>query len=126
MKKTIFVIFLILIVGNCFSQAKAHINFSETTYDYGDVAPKSNGDCVFSFKNTGTSPLVLNDVVTSCGCTAVNWPKNPVMAGDTASIIVKYDTKRAGSFNKSVIVKSNADNTPITLTIKGNVIQKSK
>ncbi len=124
MRTSILIVLLSVVSLVLFAQAKPHISFTSTTYDYGDVAVKSNGDCRFSFKNTGTTPLVLNEVITSCGCTAVDWPKKPILSGDTASIVVKYDTRRAGNFNKSVIVKSNADNTPVTLTIKGNVLPK--
>ena len=33
------------------------------------------------FKNTGDKPFVIYDVVTSCGCTKVDYPKTPIPPG---------------------------------------------
>jgi hypothetical protein len=107
-----------------FAQDIAHIDFKETTFDYGEIPLKGNGECTFTFSNTGKGPLVINEVTTSCGCTAVEWPQKPILSGESADIIIKYDTKREGTFNKSIIIKSNADNTPVNLEIKGTVLKK--
>ena len=107
------------------AQNKAHIDFKETIFDYGEIPFKGNGECTFTLTNTGKGPLVLNEVTTSCGCTAVEWPQKPILNGETADITIKYDTKRQGTFNKSIIIKSNADNTPLSLEIKGTVLSKN-
>ena len=54
-----------------------------------------------------------------------SWPKEPVNPGQTATITVKYDTKRTGAINKSVTITSNAVNEPTkVIRIKGNVLPK--
>ncbi|NDH90283.1 MAG: DUF1573 domain-containing protein, partial [Flavobacteriia bacterium] len=40
----------------------------------------------------------------------------------TASIKVKYDTRRVGRFQKTVTVQSNASNATEVLTIKGEIL----
>ena len=103
------------------TKAPATIEFKITEYDFGTIEQGANGTCEFEFKNTGEEPLVLNDVKSSCGCTIPSWPKEPVKKGDSAKIIVKYDTNRIGPFTKSITVISNATNSPIVLRIKGTV-----
>jgi hypothetical protein len=101
------------------------IKFEYLEYDYGDIMQGDEGTCEFIFKNTGKNPLVLNNVRPSCGCTVPKWSKEPIKSGDKSSIKVKYNTGRAGSFSKSIMVYSNATNSPVVLKIKGNVLPKT-
>lgn len=98
------------------------IQFEKIEHDYGTIQKGSDGTCEFVFKNTGQEPLVLNNVKSSCGCTVPTWPRQPVLAGNSAVIKVVYDTKRVGTINKSITVNSNATNSMIRLKIKGKVV----
>lgn len=102
--------------------AGAEVSFDKEVHDYGTVKQGGNGECEFKFTNTGTEPLIISDAKGSCGCTVPEWPKTPIKPGETASIKVKYDTKRVGPINKTVTVTSNATTEPTkTLRIKGTV-----
>jgi hypothetical protein len=100
------------------------IKFEILEYDYGTITQEHDGICVFVFKNTGKNPLVLSNVRPSCGCTVPKWSKEPIKGGDESNIEVKYNTRRPGSFSKSITVYSNATNSPVVLKIKGNVVAK--
>jgi hypothetical protein len=102
----------------------ADIQFETTVHDYGTMQQDANGDCEFKFKNTGTEPLVLSNVVASCGCTTPSWPKEPLMPGKSSVIKVHYDTKRIGIISKQITVMSNAKTDRVILNIKGNVLAK--
>jgi len=97
------------------------ISFNKMVHDYGTIKKDTNGSCEFVFKNVGKKPLILNNAVASCGCTVPTWPKEPIMPGKTGAIKVVYDTKKAGSFNKTITILSNAQNGPVILTIRGAV-----
>jgi hypothetical protein len=97
------------------------IQFDTTTYNFGRIEYNGNGTCNFNFTNTGEEPLLLNRVRASCGCTSPSWPKKPIKPGETGKITVKYNTRIEGSFSKSVMVYSNAQNSPVVLRIKGKV-----
>jgi len=99
------------------------ITFENTTYDYGDIYKGDNGESHFVFKNTGKADLVLTNCSSSCGCTVPVWPKDPIAPGETATITVRYDTKRIGRINKAIYVDSNAGDR-VTLTIVGNISEK--
>lgn len=100
----------------------AEIIFDKHTHNYGKISYAGDGSCEFEFKNTGTGPLILNNVKSSCGCTVPDWPKNPIKPGETSVIKVQYNTRRSGSFTKGITVYSNAsENGTVRLIIKGEV-----
>ncbi|MGM0566778.1 MAG: DUF1573 domain-containing protein [Bacteroidota bacterium] len=96
----------------------------QVVYNYGEIAHKGDGTSTFRFKNTGTEPLVLSKVRSSCGCTVPAWPRKPIMPGEEETIEVEYDTRRMGKIYKSISIYSNAKNSPIIARIKGEVVKK--
>jgi len=122
MKKTVLVLFLGLISLGIYAQeATAKIEFKSETIDYGEIEKGSDGIRVFEFTNTGTAPLVISDVRSSCGCTIPKKPEEPIMPGKTGKIEVKYDTNRVGPIRKAITVTSNADTPTKVLKIKGEI-----
>ncbi len=104
-------------------ESGAKISFTKETHDYGTIKNGADGSCTFEFKNTGNAPLIISNAKGSCGCTVPTWPHEPIPPGAKGSIVVKYDTKRAGAINKSVTITSNAVNEPNqVIRIKGNVL----
>jgi len=123
----------LLILFSCVNkneqQAKSigqEIYFPEMTYNYGEIEEGSDGTCKLEFKNIGNESIVINNVRSSCGCTATSWPKDPIASGVTGEIEVKYNTALKGSFMKTVYVYSTASNSPEKLIVKGKVIPKPK
>jgi len=94
------------------------IFFEQTTYNFGNIDYEGNGTCEFVFKNTGNEPLLLTNVKATCGCTTPTWPKGPIKKGESGTIVVKYNTKLIGPFNKSIRVYSNAKTNLVTLKIQ--------
>ncbi|MFH1005136.1 MAG: DUF1573 domain-containing protein [Bacteroidota bacterium] len=97
------------------------ILFEAEVIDYGTIEFGSDGSREFKFKNNGKEPLIIYSASGSCGCTVPTAPKEPIKSGDTGIIKVHYDTKRVGSFEKTISVSSNAKTPSKTLRIKGNV-----
>ena len=92
----------------------AEITFEKLSHDYGTVTMDASGLTDFKFKNTGTEPLILSNVITTCGCTVPEWPKEPVLPGKTGVIKINYTRmKTPGVINKQVKVISNAKNGDI-------------
>lgn len=102
------------------------ISFDKTVHDYGTMFVGGDGNCEFTFTNTGKEPLILSSVKSSCGCTVPSWPREPILPGKKESIKVKYDTNRMGPINKTITVMSNAKTATVVLRITGNIIQKTE
>lgn len=97
------------------------LKFEKNTHDFGEVKQGEPTQFTFKFTNTGDAAVKLTNVKASCGCTTPTWPREPIAAGATGEIAVKYDSKRIGGFNKSIRVQYENRTDPITLFIKGNV-----
>lgn len=107
---------------------KPKIVFEELEHDFGTFK-ESDGvqTTTFKFTNKGEVPLVLNNVRASCGCTTPKWTREPVAPNNEGQIQVSYNPKnRPGSFNKTVMITSNAENGTTVLRIKGSVQEREK
>ena len=130
MKETVFVFLLLnLLTLGLYAQEDQSVKndsivFEKTIHDYGTIIQGSDGNCEFVFTNNGKTPLILNNVSSSCGCTVPEWPRAPIEPGKTGIIKVKYDTGKIGGFTKKITVRSNAKNSTVILEIKGNVSAK--
>ena len=100
----------------------AILNFETEVIDYGTVLQNSNGVRQFTFTNTGSAPLLITKIRTSCGCTVPSYSKAPILPGETGELEIKYDTSRLGAFTKTVTVISNAKSGNRILKIKGKII----
>lgn len=126
--KTIFTLLFLLTSLMGFSQLEKgpKIQFNKETHDYGTIKYNADPNCTFEFKNTGNQPLLITEARGSCGCTVPEWPKEPIAPGATGTLKVTYDTKRVGSFQKSVTITSNAVDSPIkVVNIKGEVLPEN-
>ncbi len=102
----------------------AEISFEEKVFDYGTITKGADGNHTFTFTNTGNSPLIIESVKSSCGCTVPKKPEAPIAPGDSGSIQVRYDTQRLGVFRKTITVTTNAGtNSVVALKIKGTVVE---
>ncbi len=103
------------------------IKFDSDVIDFGTIEYDANGLREFKFKNIGKSPLTITSVQGECGCTSTTidgkpgWPQEPILPGKSVVIKVKYDTKRAGRFEKNVTVTSNSKLATVKVKIKGEV-----
>ncbi|HEX9956936.1 MAG TPA: DUF1573 domain-containing protein [Fibrella sp.] len=98
--------------------------FAKEAHDFGKVEQGKPVTHVFTFKNTGTAPIVVTDAVASCGCTKPSWSKEPVAPGQTGQVSATFNAAGMGPFNKTVTVTSNAKTSTIYLTLKGEVVSK--
>jgi hypothetical protein len=107
------------------TKSAAKIVFTETSHNFGDVIEGQIARYEFKFTNTGTEPLVLQNVQASCGCTTPKWPREAIAPGASGVIVAEYNSNgRPGTFNKQITVTSNGGD-PIVLHISGQVIQDS-
>lgn len=125
MKTLVFVAFTILCL-NAYSQKSntPAIRFDISEFDFGKV--DENGGNIthrFNFTNTGQSPLVINNVNVTCGCTTSGWSKEPIAPGGKGYIDANFNPKgRPGKFTRSYTVLSNAENNQLVLKLTGEVI----
>ncbi len=92
-----------------------------TQYDFGTIPRGKPVATRFDLINSGTAHLVIDNVRTPCGCTAVDWPELPLAPGDTTSITVEYNAGQAGYFAKTIKVFFHGMRGAERLEITGTV-----
>lgn len=97
------------------------MSVDQTEYDFGTFPMAEKQVCTFRLTNTGNSLLVIQDVTTSCGCTKVEYGKEPVRSGESLELKVSYEAEESGRFSKVVTVYANVESSPVRLRITGNV-----
>ena len=99
----------------------AEIEFEKKTVDFGTLKVGDVKVVTITYKNIGKKPLILDDVISSCDCTEVEWSKAPVMPGKTGTIKATYTAKNVGLISKRLTVLSNAITDRVILQLKGEV-----
>lgn len=98
------------------------IKFEDTTYDFGKIKQDSENKKIFTFTNTGSEPLIIENAKGSCGCTVPNYPKEPVPPGATGEIEVVYKPgKQKNAQSKTITITANTQPANTILTVKANV-----
>ena len=125
-KRTISFILLLLCSVTGFAQGK--LVFEPATWDFGTIREVDGRvSHTFTGENRGDSPLVILDVVTSCGCTVPRFSRRPILPGEKTEITVTFDpTNRPGVFSKDLTVYSSQRQKIATLTIGGKVTPRPK
>ena len=101
---------------------KTQIEFAEPMHDFGTIKEGVQAKHAYTFKNTGDAPLLISDVMASCGCTVPQFSKQPVMPNEIGTIDIVFDSKgRVGPSEKHLIVISNAEAPKVSIGFKVNV-----
>ena len=104
------------------AEAASTIVWKAETIDVGQIPQGTPKAIVYEFKNTGKTAVVITNVQGSCGCTATDYTKEPILPGKSAKVTAKYNAANKGGFTKTVTVTTSAETTPKVLTLKGTVI----
>lgn len=94
---------------------------SATSHDFGKVRVSDDHEATFTFINAGTKPLVIDNVRTTCGCTAPEWNNTPVLPGESGEIRIEFRPNRKGSTEKHIKVWFKDVRKPHRLTIEAEV-----
>lgn len=103
------------------SSALPVFKFEKDVVDLGAIQKNLPVKVEFTFENTGKMPLVIKNVRTNCGCTEVNWPREPVMPGKSGTVTASYDASDSGVFNKKLTILANTAEGMHVLSIRGSI-----
>lgn len=95
------------------------IEISPASYDFGEIEFGKVVNYSFVVKNSGKAPLEIKRVATSCGCTTAKVSQQTIEPGQSAELLVTYDTAAMGdgphgkgNQERIIYVKSNDPNSP--------------
>ncbi len=104
------------------------IQFRDSTISLGNIPAQDTVQVDFEFTNAGNTPLYIASVTPACGCTEVNYPKEPIQKGEEGKISARLATQNlVGQFEKVIGVVSNTRNSRMhSLVITGFAITDKK
>jgi len=96
------------------------LQLKEGEHDFGMIPQGKPVFYFFEVANTGTTPLKLDNVQASCGCTTPEWNREAIPAGSVDKIRVGYNAASEGVFDKYITIMYEGNLTK-QLHIKGTV-----
>lgn len=97
------------------------MSLESNAFSFGVVPQGTPVSHTFEFTNEGSTPLQIESVKASCGCTATSYSKKAIAPGEKGFVTATYNAAKPGHFKKTVSVASNAAESMIVLTLRGQV-----
>ncbi len=115
----IIALLLFTVVGLSAQAQTPKMTFKDTVqYDMGTFKQGEKAVHIFEFTNTGSANLKIDEVRTTCSCTASEWPKQSIAPGQKGSIKVTFDTNdKLGEYAKGVNIFSNAGESNLIIIV---------
>ena len=121
MTKIFTLLFSLFLLGTAKAQtATEPLEVKETEFDFGTIAQGKPVYHYFQVINKGTTPVKLDNVQATCGCTTPEWSKEAIAPGASDKIKVGYNAAAEGPFEKFVTITYNG-NASKQIKIKGSV-----
>ena len=107
------VLLCLAFTGSLVAQETAKIQFVKEKHDFGKVDQGKVLTYSFKFKNVGDAPLTINNVRTTCGCTAAVVKGSKLDPGKEGEIKVSFNTTGyGGTLSKYIYVDTNDPSAP--------------
>lgn len=107
-------------VNSVAGSMKTTIRIGQRKISLGEFDWQQDKSIEIILENTGKKPLVIDDIITSCGCVTVNYPKKPIRPSDIISLQVTYKAEQPEHFDKTIKVYCNAESSPLLLKLTGD------
>ena len=102
------------------------LKFDKLTHDFGKVKEETDNKTVFRVTNTGESPLIIDDVKASCGCTTPSKPTKPIAPGKSDKIEVVFHPNEGQLNKQSKTVRVTANTEPKETVLKISAFVEKK
>jgi hypothetical protein len=105
------------------ASTRTTMSFDKLIHDFGTIKADTDNKATFIVTNTGSNPLVVEDVAASCGCTTAEKPEKPILPGksDKISVVFHPSASQLNEQKKSITITANTDPKVSMLEIKGFV-----
>ena len=116
-------LYLKILTGNISkttTTSMTEVTLDKLKLDFGSFMYSEIQERSFVLTNRGETPLIIQDIITSCGCMKVRYDKSPVPPGGKLEITVIYKAEKAEYLKKTITVYCNIVSSPIMLKIEGS------
>ena len=96
------------------------LGVKEASFEFGMIPQGRPVTHNFEVVNNGSTPLMIENVEASCGCTTPEWSQQPIAPGASSIIKVGFNASSEGRFQKTITIYYG-ENKVKGLTISGEV-----
>jgi hypothetical protein len=93
----------------------------DSRLDLGTFPFSETREGVYRIVNEGKNPLIILEATTSCNCTDLEWPMQPISPGDTARVHVTYTPNARGRFSRTIDLYCNTVPPVTLLRLEGHI-----
>jgi len=100
------------------------MEWSETELNLGLVAAGETRELAYELTNAGQSPLIVTQVLPSCGCTVAEpWDPSPLPPGKSTRIVLRFEAgESTRTLSESATVVTNAIPASVELRFTAQVL----
>ncbi|MBR4980898.1 MAG: DUF1573 domain-containing protein, partial [Bacteroidales bacterium] len=124
------VIIIFFTIVNSFAQTghTTSLKFDKVVHNFGKFLASSGAkSCTFKYTNVSSEPVVINNILSSCGCSVPEWNKAPIKPGESGEIKVTFlNDQGPYPFDKTLTVYLSSSQKPVMLRITGVAYDKEK
>lgn len=104
------------------------VRWDKTVHDFGDVSVSDGPlSCSFTVTNTSSQAISILEVVSSCGCTDVQWTHEAIQPGQSATISATFKNEDGPmAFDKILTAYITGVKRPVVLHLRGVVHEQKK
>ncbi|MBC7390632.1 MAG: DUF1573 domain-containing protein [Opitutaceae bacterium] len=103
------------------------LQWEHNSFDFGTLPQGTKVSHEYKFKNTGSLPLIISNVLVTCGCTVPKWPKIPIPPKKTGTITIFFNSKgKIGVQNKTITILTNSKAGKESLMFSATVLPEIK
>lgn len=101
------------------------IKLNAESHNFGKIKQGVPVTTYFEVTNISDKPVVIENVMPSCGCTTPEWDKAPIPPKGTAKIKVGYNAAALLTFTKDVNIKLAGIQETKLIKITGEVLDEN-
>jgi Protein of unknown function (DUF1573) len=101
---------LLFALLGCASTAFAQLKWDKPWQEFHRPPEDDHLETTFSFRNSGSTPVTIKSVKTSCGCTTAKLDKNTYAPGEKGEVVARFSFgQRKGAHRKLITITTDDD-----------------
>jgi|GEM_PF-4749153 len=104
------------------------VNLEKTTFNFGTKFEGEVVDFDLNIKNQGEGDFVVEEIITSCGCTVADIKNKRIPPSEKSNLKISFNTAgfRGASEKKIRLFTNDPSNKEIIITLNGNIISEAE
>lgn len=113
-----------LLCLSCATASAQRIEAKNQVLNVGQVMFRQPVVAEYELHNASSRDFSIKKVLSSCGCTTVDYPEGIIRGNSDFTLRATYDAKQMGHFEKQIGIYTDGGSDPFMLTLKGIVVDE--